>query len=338
MTVFVSIILALFFLYFNNFLIKNNLLLSQTGELHQKFAEKKSIPLSLGFIFLIISVIVLFNVEKSITLVFILLLFILGLLSDIKIIKSPVFRLVFQIILVVILSIFLDLNISKIYISKFDQLLKNNIINIIFTSFCILILISGNNFIDGLNGLLLFLYLIILITLKLNNLVSFLDIDLFKMIFFLIVFSLILNFSNKAYLGENGVYLISIIFSYLIIKSYSLNENVSPYFYVLMLWYPAFENLFSIFRKFQFNRSPIKPDNDHLHQLLMLFLRSRLNRSNLFINNLSSIFLNLKNIIFILVGSINIYSNKIQIVLILIYSLIYISFYIRLFSFKYRKK
>ena len=44
-------------------------------------------------------------------------------------------------------------------------------------------------------------------------------------------------------------------------------------FLLYSLWYPCFENLFSIIRKFNFKKSPISPDNKHLHQLLFIFLK-----------------------------------------------------------------
>ena len=56
-----------------------------------------------------------------------------------------------------------------------DYLLKNYIFSIIFTSFCILIIINGTNFIDGINTLAIGYYLIIcsvLIYLQHNGLVD----------------------------------------------------------------------------------------------------------------------------------------------------------------------
>ena len=40
-----------------------------------------------------------------------------------------------------------------------------------------------------------------------------------------------------------------------------------PSLIVLFLWYPCYENLFSIVRKFKFNRSPMDPDKNHVHLL-----------------------------------------------------------------------
>ena len=67
----------------------------------------------------------------------------------------------FQIILVVCIVYFLNLEINSARISLIDNFLKNNLINLLFVSFCIIVLINGSNFIDGLNGLLL-LYAIII--------------------------------------------------------------------------------------------------------------------------------------------------------------------------------
>ena len=59
-----------------------------------------------------------------------------------------------------------------------------------------------------------------------------------------------------------------------------LNNNnyfISPYFIALLLWYPAFENLFSIIRKRIVKKDPLKPDNLHFHQLLFNFFETKQN-------------------------------------------------------------
>ena len=55
-----------------------------------------------------------------------------------------------------------------------------------------------------------------------------------------------------------------------------LEVNVLKYFITLLLWYPAFEIFFSIIRKLNFNRSPLKPDTNHLHQLIYFFLQKKI--------------------------------------------------------------
>lgn len=51
------------------------------------------------------------------------------------------------------------------------------------------------------------------------------------------------------FLGDNGVYVISVFMSIYIIQFTNLNNNVSSLIALNLLWYPAFENLFSIIRR-----------------------------------------------------------------------------------------
>ena len=80
-----------------------------------------------------------------------------------------------------------------------------------------------------------------------------------------------MNLNNKLFLGDSGSYLIAFVMGYLLINFSNINQPVSPYFVACMLWYPAYENLFSIIRKLRLNKSPILPDSNHFHQLLFFF-------------------------------------------------------------------
>ena len=74
-------------------------------------------------------------------------------------------RLMLQAITLIIFLSFLDIIILKTNIDPLDNLLENKLFSLIFTIFCILILINGLNFIDGVNlnssGYLLLSYLIL---------------------------------------------------------------------------------------------------------------------------------------------------------------------------------
>ena len=81
-------------------------------------------------------------------------------------------------------------------------------------------------------------------------------------------------FFGLLFLGDSGAYLISFVIGCILIHfSYDNNHIVSPYFIACMLWYPAYENLFSIIRKHNLNKSPINPDAKHFHQLLFFYLK-----------------------------------------------------------------
>ena len=43
-----------------------------------------------------------------------------------------------------------------------------------------------------------------------------------------------------------------------------------------LLWYPAYENLFSIIRKINNKNSAFNPDNHHLHHLILIHLKKEI--------------------------------------------------------------
>ena len=94
-------------------------------------------------------------------------------------------------------------------------------------------------------------------------------------IFYLITFLLFMNIKNFLYLGDSGSYLVGFIFGVLLIELNNYNYFLSPYFVALLLWYPAFENLFSLIRRISKKKNISSPDNRHLHQLVFLFFKSK---------------------------------------------------------------
>ena len=154
--------LILFIFLINNFFKKKNFLVSTSGDKHQKFASSDKIPLS-GGIFIYLAMVFFFNYEFSIFFIFTFLILVLGFFSDLKLIKSALSRFFLQISLVISFVIINELKIFDTRVILLDELLKNNFFNYLFVSFCILILINGSNFIDGLNTLNIGYYLLITI-------------------------------------------------------------------------------------------------------------------------------------------------------------------------------
>ena len=96
------------------------------------------------------------NQKEYLLFVFLFSIFLLGLFSDLKKLNSVNLRFFLQTTLIIFFIFFLDLKISYTRIDLFNFILNNNIlVNITFTTFCLLILINGGNFVDGLNGLIL---------------------------------------------------------------------------------------------------------------------------------------------------------------------------------------
>ena len=113
---------------------------------------------------------------------------------------------------------------------------------------------NGSNFIDGLNGLVIGYFLIILLILLKVGLLNEINLNNSRFYFLIYILSvlIIFNYLNKLYLGDSGTYLISFSVGCLLIYIYNNGNLFSPFFVILLLWYPCFENLFSIIRKFNF--------------------------------------------------------------------------------------
>ena len=99
---------------------------------------------------------------------------------------------------------------------------------------------------------------------------------------------------------------------------------------MLLLWYPAFENLFSIIRKTKLNISPLNPDFKHLHQLIFDRLNKSFSKSKNICNNLTGLILNLYNFFIFFVGVKYIYSSQILALLIVFNITIYLKVYFTL--------
>ena len=116
----------------------------------------------------------------------------IGLMSDRNIIDHPLPRFILQFVFLISFILIADLKINRINLDFFDILLSIDIFNIFFTGLCLIILINGSNFLDGLNSLVSGYFLIVSICIYLlcNKLNSNFDIlGLQILIIALIIFS-----------------------------------------------------------------------------------------------------------------------------------------------------
>ena len=312
---------------------KNFFLLSRSGDRHQEFASQITTPL-IGGIIIFCSIFFFNFYNLDLSFVFILGIFIIGLLSDLKKINSPKFRLALQMLLMILFAYSSNVIVIDTRLIFLDYLLNNYYFAIFFTSFCILIIINGTNFIDGINSLAIGYYIIIsmvLLVLQKKGLVLPENFPLQLLITCLVILYF-LNLFNKIYLGDSGAYLLGFIFSVTLINFYSINM-ISPFFIILLLWYPAFENLFSILRKTNFKRSPINPDTNHLHQLIFAYILKK-NISPLKANNITGILINIYNGIIVMISLIDPAHTELQIILIIFNLLMYTFLYLKLFKYR----
>jgi UDP-N-acetylmuramyl pentapeptide phosphotransferase/UDP-N-acetylglucosamine-1-phosphate transferase len=304
------------------------------GQNHKSIFNKNT-PLS-GGVYLFITIttyILLVSYEKMTILlsIFIFLMLILGIFSDLKRNFSPKLRLFFQFIIVILFILFTDLKINKTGIFFLDYIIHDSLFNLLFTALCIIIVINGSNFCDGVNcnitGYFLAVSLGILFT-KLESPAYFPRVEIIISIFFVFY---IANLFQKTFLGDNGTYVISAFMSVYVISFINLNNSISPLLALNLLWYPAFENLFTIIRRLFANKKVQIADRAHLH---ILILEKISNKNNLiFSNSITGIVLNVIMFLGIYL-SINFYNNGKVLLLILLTNVIlyvvsYYYFYVR---------
>ena len=196
--------------------------------------------------------------------------FLLGFLDDLKINIKPLKRLTVMIFLLFLAIYFLPIKILNIDIPFLSFLMTSHIFSSIFVLLCFLFIINGANLIDGFNGLLtinLIIINIILTYININNQNLEFSILLISQIIILLSF-LLFNFPNaKIFFGDSGAYTMGALTGLNTIITNNLNPKISSFFFCTLLFYLFFEVFFSFFRKLTQKKSPIYPDDKHLHML-----------------------------------------------------------------------
>ena len=311
---------------------KKGILLNYSGDIHQSFSNKKNIPLA-GGLFILIPIV--FFLNDLLIKFFIVTIYLVGFFSDRKIFVSAKKRFLIQCLLILLFVAIFDVKVDSSRLELFDIILNNKYFAIFFSAFCLLILINGCNFIDGLNGLLISSTIIILLMLTKLNLIDNLIISdqSINLIILILLLLLLLNIFNVLMLGDSGAYLLGFFIGFLIISSHRINPDVSPYFFISLIWYPCFENLFSILRKLNKEFSPLKPDSKHLHQLVFFFLTKKFDLKLILSNNLSSGIICFFNFLIIYIATLNPSNTFFQIKLISASVILYNVSYMILFKF-----
>ena len=302
-----------------------------------KINKKKNVVVS-GGVFLSISFFfIVLYLNLSFSYFFLIFIFIIGILSDLNILNSPKIRLGIQSLFVILMIFILNLQINETRIDIIDYFINNNVFSFIFLACCLLVLINGANFIDGLNGLSSGYFILVLFTLlNLSNKNQIVIEQNYLGIFYFIIplFAFFLfNLFGINFLGDSGSYFTATIVGYLAIESAFDNTlNLSPIFISILLWYPVFENLFSFIRRTVSYNSQTIADKSHLHHLLYYFISSKMYFKNqTIINSLSSSIIIFYNILIFIISS-KFFNNSVilsSIIIfnIFIYSLVYLKLY-----------
>jgi UDP-GlcNAc:undecaprenyl-phosphate GlcNAc-1-phosphate transferase len=279
-----KILLLVFF--FNLFLIIFSNRISKIYNLFDKpdfvrKIHKLPVPL-LGGLFLILNLLLIIFINKYIFLVFTnnyfaeyeLLLFLslclffylLGFYDDKRNLSANYKLLMMAIAILLLIFTDKDLLIENLIFSFSESSFNLGIFSYFVTLLCFLLFINAFNMLDGINGqsasYLIFIFLILILK---NILVFFSILMIINLFFFLI-----LNFKNKAYLGDSGTLLAGYLISYIFVKNYNININkdffVDEIFLIMSI--PGYELLRLAIKRILEKKHPFKGDQSHIHHLL----------------------------------------------------------------------
>jgi len=225
---------------------------------------------------------------------------------------------------------------SSIEIYYFDKFFDYTPVAIGFTFVGFIAMPNAWNFLDGLNGLASGMGII---ALSMMSWIAFQNNHLYLLNLYLLFIYAILGFwlinitRGKVFLGDSGSYLLGILVGWSGVKLTTMGTNISEWTIFVIIIYPAFELIFSVFRRLYMFKSPFYPDNLHLHSLLYLILKSKFN-NNYNLNSISSLILLMFGALpgFIALSYSFVFPNTLYIAIIFI--IFYLSLY--LFLFKYR--
>ena len=307
---------------------KFNFFLDIKNHKHKKFASNQKNYFVGGFFIALILIYNFMEQKDYFYGLFFISIFIIGLLADFKLFNNPKLRLLIQISLLIIFVYILDIKIPSTRIEIVDILLENDLINYSFTVFCLAILINGSNFVDGINTLLINYYIIvlglILLFLKDANIDHYLITNLLSLLIIILLF----NLFGQIILGDSGAYILSLFVGLILIKLSNENNFISPYFIILLIWYPCFELLFSMIRRVTSNLYSYEPDTMHLHQMILKMIsKNKKFKSNNFNHFLTGLIINLYNLLILIIALKYISETNIMLALIFLNIILYVFIY-----------
>ena len=315
-----KLVLSLLLFFAIYFLLKKySKLISLLNIIDKNYSKPQSFHDSpiprIGGIFLILNLTIFtfyhnfFLETEYLFLLFSIPFFFVGFIDDAKIIENPKIRLALLISTIIGFAIISNLKIDNTGIELLNNMSNEYFLfQLIFILFCFLTIINGSNFIDGFNGLLILHSIIIFTILTFINFENYLFIQTLTILFsfFVIIF---FNFPKaKFFLGDSGAYTIGFLISYFVIRTANENNDISPIFFCILLFYLFYEVLFSFCRKKILKLNPLKPDHNHLHMIIYRIINKNIIKNRFKSNYTTSIIINLFYL-FLIIPSIFIYEN-----------------------------
>jgi UDP-GlcNAc:undecaprenyl-phosphate GlcNAc-1-phosphate transferase len=193
-----------------------------------------------------------------------LFIFIIGIIDD-KIKLNSYLRFFLLIILSYFVSFNSQFRIEYLAFSFLENKINLSFYSHIFTVICFLLFINAFNFYDGINLQNGIYSLILSLVIIFHNP----SILFFYVVIFFLFFFLTLNFKKKIFLGDNGTYLLSLIFGLYFIKLYNdrIISNADEIFIAMLV--PGLDLFRLFFERIIKGKNPFFPDRNHIHHLLL---------------------------------------------------------------------
>lgn len=241
--------------------------------------HKDEVPRIAGLIiYLFLTVLAFFALNSNllnIILISAVPLMIIGSIEDLFHNTSPKIRLIFMVLSALLFILLLPSELPDIDLPIINKVLSITFIKETFFIFSILIIINGNNLIDGVNGNMALtniiqLFVLAQLAFTMND-YQIMKLSIILLIPLLLFFLFNYPFGN-IFSGDAGAYFYGFSVSAVVIYLFGLYEQLISWGAVLILIYPSVELLFSFIRKrFYENVSPFTPDTKHLHSLVFRF-------------------------------------------------------------------
>ncbi|TPQ39613.1 MraY family glycosyltransferase [Cupriavidus pinatubonensis] len=198
--------------------------------------------------------------------------FLAGFIEDLTKRVSPRERLVATMVSALLAVYLLGARVVRIDVAPLDVILAVPLISIVITTLAVAGLANAVNIIDGFNGLASMVAMMMFVSL---GYVAFQVGDTLVLSIAFAMIGAILGFfiwnfpAGHIFLGDGGAYLIGFMLAECSILLVLRNSKVSAWYPVLMVIYPIFETLFSMYRRRVLKGVPAGyPDGVHLHTLI----------------------------------------------------------------------
>jgi UDP-N-acetylmuramyl pentapeptide phosphotransferase/UDP-N-acetylglucosamine-1-phosphate transferase len=198
--------------------------------------------------------------------------FLIGLMEDLTKRVGPAARLAVMALAAMVATTILEVRISTLDLPAVDRLLEIGAVSTAFTVLAMVGVSNAFNIIDGYNGLMGTVSIIVLTAL---GVVAWVVGDQHVMLAAFALAGSLFGFlawnypNGRIFAGDGGSYFVGFLIALLSIMLVERNDAVSPWFPLALVIYPVWETVFSIYRRRILQGvSATQPDALHLHTLV----------------------------------------------------------------------